>query len=71
MTEFNPEYLDAEKPELKPGQILCGGCWEVGAMLAPVGWTYFRFQHLAPQWLCPKCLEKFGAEFAMQQSAGL
>lgn len=68
---FLADYWDKEKPELKRGEILCGGCWTVGAIIAPVGWVYFNFKALDPVWLCPDCVEKYAEEFSAQQSAGL
>lgn len=61
--------LDTEKPEVKPGQLLCDGCWAVSDSLG--GWMTFRFKYLAQTNLCPKCAPEMGSHCATLQENGL
>lgn len=68
--KLNP--IDIEKPELKPGEKLCGGCWSVSATgVTDAGWVYFNFKYLEPTWLCVDCLKERGLELIKMQGHGL
>lgn len=64
---MNP--LDMEKPEIKPGEILCDKCWAVGKTRA--GWMTLNFKHLKQTNLCPKCAPKESQRLAKLQAHGL
>ncbi len=61
--------IDRVKPEIKPGEKLCGGCWAVSKD-AP-GWLWVNFKYLDPTWLCPKCIEERGGDLVKIKAQGL
>lgn len=65
--DFNA--IDKEKPVLKIGEKLCGGCWAVS--VEAVGWVWMNFAHLEPSWLCIECRKKHGSDLEKMQEHGL
>lgn len=59
-----------EKPTLKAGEILCGGCWAIG-QIKSAGWLYMTFKYLTAVYLCPNCRVKDGSRLELMQRQGL
>ena len=62
-----------KKPELKPGEYLCDGCWKVADHRATqIGqWMFIKFKHLKDIWLCGECQKTKGEEMIFKQQKGL